>query len=325
MASKQLHKAAFTAGCWHDIGKLEVHFQDWLNKELKKKDLNTELPENGVHIDGGKGFANFSWEKYPTHNEVSTLVYELLAKTMFGRSEEKAIKHAIYWHHAKPIRKDEINSLTQVLGKLKDNKLKKLLDQSQRIMQSVDNLTNNYFEIKLIKIKQASNYEDEIDGIKLPEYKTYENTADNIESYQKQITKNSKENLIRAAVITADRLISSLSSYKLKNYIDNKELENFAKEQLIQERGLNQHIKTCLDSFDNMENSDKDRNAQQKQVSGKLADKEIEIAVLKGPAGYNITLKMRLCIQFKQLFFTVCFIFISVFKFTRVNFYCCIW
>jgi hypothetical protein len=42
-------------------------------------------------------------------------------------------------------------------------------------MQSVDNLTNNYFEIKLIKIKQASNYEDEIDGIKLPEYKTYEN------------------------------------------------------------------------------------------------------------------------------------------------------
>jgi hypothetical protein len=34
-----------------------------------------------------------------------------------------------------------------------------------------------------------------------------------------------------------------------------------------------------------MENSDKDRNTQQKQVSGKLADKEIEIAVLKGPAG----------------------------------------
>jgi hypothetical protein len=33
-------------------------------------------------------------------------------------------------------------------------------------MQSVNNLTNNYFEIKLIEIKQASNYEDEIDGIK---------------------------------------------------------------------------------------------------------------------------------------------------------------
>jgi HD-GYP domain-containing protein (c-di-GMP phosphodiesterase class II) len=30
---KQLHKAAFTAGCWHDIGKLEVHFQDW-NSQL---------------------------------------------------------------------------------------------------------------------------------------------------------------------------------------------------------------------------------------------------------------------------------------------------
>jgi CRISPR-associated endonuclease/helicase Cas3 len=300
---KQLHKAAFTAGCWHDIGKLEVYFQDWLNKELKKKNLSAELPENGVHIDGGREFANFSWEKYPTHNEVSTLIYELLAETMLGKPEEKAIKHAIYWHHAKPIRKDEINSLTQVLGKLKDNKLKELLDQSQRIMQSVDNLTNNYFEIKPIGIKQASNYEDEIDGIKLPEYKTYE-TADNIKSYQKQITKNSKENLIRAAVITADRLISSLSSCKLKNYINNKELENFAKEQLIQERGLNQHIKTCLDSFDNMENSDKDRNTQQKQVSGKLADKEIDIAVLKGPAGCGktkIALEWALNVSAKQI------------------------
>lgn len=75
LPDKQLQKAVFIAGCWHDFGKLEVHFQDWLNKELKKKNLITGLPENGVHIDGGKGFTNFSWEKYPTHNEVSALVY----------------------------------------------------------------------------------------------------------------------------------------------------------------------------------------------------------------------------------------------------------
>ncbi len=70
-----LKNAAFSAGCWHDMGKLEVNFQAWLNKELKQKKQDLELPENGVHIEKG----SFSWEKYPTHNEVSMLIYELLA------------------------------------------------------------------------------------------------------------------------------------------------------------------------------------------------------------------------------------------------------
>jgi CRISPR-associated endonuclease/helicase Cas3 len=289
---ENLQKAALSAGFWHDIGKLEVHFQNWINKELEKKNLITELPENGVHIEKGR----FSWEKYPTHNEVSTLIYELLADdSSLGKIEKKAVKHTIYWHHAKPIRKDDIfyihsrvkPSLNQVLEKLKDNDLKKLLIQSKEVMESVGNLMGRYFDKNQIKTKSVSDYEDEIDGVKLPEYKTYE-TSGKLESYKRNIKKNAKENLIRITVITADRMVSSLSCEDLQNYIDNRKLESFAKDSLTQEQELNQHIKVCLEGFE-VKYPNSDRNKQQTQAAEELANEEIDIAVLKGPAGCGKT------------------------------------
>ncbi|WP_201339755.1 hypothetical protein [Isorropodon fossajaponicum symbiont] len=90
------------------------------------------------------------------------------------------------------------------------------------------------FDNEFIKFKQVSDFDNEIKGKKLPAYKAYE-TAENLINYQTQITDNARENLIRTAVITADRVVSSLNCDELQNYIDNKELENFVKEQLIQE------------------------------------------------------------------------------------------
>ncbi len=299
-SDRQMQKAAFIAGCWHDIGKLETQFQNWLNKELKKKNLILDLPENGVHIETGK----FSWEKYPTHNEVSTLIYELLADDSdFGKQEQQAIKHAIFWHHAKPIRKSEISSLHQVLEKLEGNKLEVLLSQSKEVIQWVNIASDNYFNEKNVNIKQVSDYEDEINSVKLPAYKTYE-TTENLERYQKQIRVNARENLIRTAVISADRLVSSLSSNELKNYIDNKTLEDFAKRQLIVDRGLNQHIKTCLNGFEKKD-PNSSRNQAQQQAAEALVDEEIDIAVLNGPAGCGKTktaLEWALNVSAKQIF-----------------------
>jgi CRISPR-associated endonuclease/helicase Cas3 len=296
---KVLQKSAFIAGCWHDIGKLEYHFQEWLNKKLENKKLITELPENGVHIEKG----GFSWEKYPTHNEVSVLIYELLANDNVNKDSKKAIKHAIYWHHAKPIRnKNEISSLTQVLGGLKNNDTKELITQSRKIFEEINLLSEKYFNESFIDFKQVEDFDSEIKGKKLPEYKTYE-TAEKLTNYQNQIKDNAKENLIRTAVITADRLVSSLTSDELQDYIDNKKLEDFAKEKLIKERGLNQHIQNCIDGF-NTKYSDSKRNKPQQKVAEKLTDKEISIAVLNGPAGCGktkIALEWALKISSKQI------------------------
>lgn len=304
---KQLQKAAFVAGCWHDIGKLEVHFQYWLNNKIKKKGLVSKVPDDGVHIDGGRGFVNFSFEKYPTHNEVSILIYQLLADdTNFGKKEQEAIKHSVYWHHAKPIRKDEIKTLTKVFDKLEGNKIDILINQSKSILKNIEKISKNYFDDDFQFIKKSIDNIHDIDNDKnnLPSYKVYE-TSKNIERYQEQIKKNAKKNLIRTSVITADRLVSSLSSSELQNYIENKNLAEFTQKSLIDKIELSQHIKTCLNGFETRKNADKKRNAAQTKAAKNLADENINISVLQGPAGCGktkIALEWILNIGAKQIF-----------------------
>jgi CRISPR-associated endonuclease/helicase Cas3 len=297
----QLQKAAFIAGCWHDIGKLEMHFQNWLNKELKKKNLIPEVPNEGVHIEGGRGFTQFSWEKYPTHNEVSILLYEMLAELTFNNDLENPIKHAIYWHHAEPIRNDDINTISQIFYKLQDNDIEELTQRSMAILKNINSISNTYFDNEILKFQNVAN--QDFGNKFLPKHKSYEHRNDNLDTYHSQIKDNAKNNLIRTAVVTADRLVSSLSANDLKNYIENKSLENFVTQQLIADRGLKQHIKNCLDTFE-QKYPNSERNKQQATVAEELADEENNIAVLQGPAGCGktkIALEWALNISAKQI------------------------
>ena len=290
---EKLPKQAFIAGCWHDVGKLDPSFQDWLNKEINKKNPNLIVPEEGVHNDKQSG--TFSWQNHPRHNEVSTLLHHLLADvTNFGNPEKDIIKHAIFWHHAKPIRKDEFKTLGTIFDKLKNNleNYQSLFTNTRTLISQVNQLNENYFSENenfiALKTLDISTGDFEY-GLKedIPEYKTYESRSQ-ITDYSNQITLNAKNNLIRTAVVTADRLVSGLNSDELQEHINNRSLESLLDEALLKDRNLKSHIKTCLDGFDK-KYPNSQRNQEQENTAQCLADEEVKIGVLRGPAGCGKT------------------------------------
>jgi CRISPR-associated endonuclease/helicase Cas3 len=86
----KLAESVYMAGLWHDIGKIDNAFQEWtkLNKKFQ------EISDEGEHIDKKTG--KFSWQKYPRHNELSLLLFDIL----FDSTLNKESRHTIFWHHA---------------------------------------------------------------------------------------------------------------------------------------------------------------------------------------------------------------------------------
>jgi CRISPR-associated endonuclease/helicase Cas3 len=286
---KKLAESVYLAGCWHDIGKIDENFQNWLVKELKKQKKYKDIPDEGVHIEKGA----FSWEKYPRHNEFSLLLFEILFDSNLNKDSLARVKHTIYWHHAKPLRAKDIKNLVGIYNKIEDfeNKYKDIIDMIQALLTSVDELYSEYDEHctdgNQINISNVNDIESLLEGIDLPIYKRY-SEKESVDGYKLNLGFNAKNNLARTALVTADRLISNLTSDELDMHVSNKSLENILDIALKEDRGLTFHIKECLDAFEN-KHPNSERNKTQKNTAYKLADEEITIGVLNGPAGCGKT------------------------------------
>lgn len=305
-----LAEAVFIAGSWHDIGKIDPAFQDWLDKLLNKKNFE-EVPDDGQHIDKKTG--KFSWQKHPRHNEISLLLFHLLFdKKGINPDSLARAKHAIYWHHAKPLRdkNNEIKRLIGIFNKLEniEQYYSKLTSSVVAILKSVRGIANEYLddspiEIDSLDIPKFDNIEDDLEEIELPEYKRY-SIKESVDRYKNNIQHNAKNNLARTALITADRLVSKLTGDELSEYINNQSLDEILDEAFHKDRGLKQHIQQCLDGF-NKNKPDIERNEQQASAANNLADEEVTIGVLKGPAGCGktkIALEWALNTEVKKIF-----------------------
>lgn len=288
--------AAFVAGCFHDIGKLDPAFQSWV---VNPKN-NHYQAEDGQHIDDTK----FSFEKHPRHNEISTLIYQVLDdKVLKGINPDnkKAIKHAIYWHHAKPFRpkvKDEFDTYGKIFNKLKakgerEKVISLISDQSIAMLNKVVELDKSYRDESdsFLSKSYITEFDDEVitnyEDLRLPKYKDYDD-FESIPECQGKVTVNANNNEIRACLITADRWVSSLSARDLAHYIKAKKLDKFICEQLENyvtiESNLSSHIQGCLSLFPNSE-----RSLQQSIVAQKLAEDNDHVKVLAGAAGCGKT------------------------------------
>jgi len=245
---KNIAKSVYLAGIWHDIGKIDDAFQGWVVKELKKQKKYKDISDEGVHIDTAK----FSWKKYPRHNEFSLLLFEILSNFDLNKESLDRVKHAIYWHHAKPLRgkKDEISKVVGIYNKIDEfeKKYKDILDTLKGIFSSINEVAESYDETTLnvssIKIPHFDDIEEHLEGVALPIYKRY-SEKESIDGYKLNIGFNAKNNLVRTAIVTADRLVSSLSAELLDEHISNKSLESLLDNALQKNRGLTAQIKSC--------------------------------------------------------------------------------
>ncbi|HRG63944.1 MAG TPA: CRISPR-associated endonuclease Cas3'', partial [Burkholderiales bacterium] len=301
--NSNLATVAFLAGCLHDIGKLDPEFQKWVKKQ-KQKDPD----EDGQHIDS----SSFSFEKHPRHNEISLLLFNIFEGQSNGlNSEQKeALQHIIYWHHAKPFRKnDDFTGSQKTYGYLLKNisveQFTILLSNVTKIIKSIQQIVTRYnlINISLEKFcswdteKNSGDIEDIIrynpNGNAYPAFKTYSETeANNFDKLKGKINKSAQHNLLRACVISADRLVSSLTAMDLHDLIQEQRLDEVLLEKQETISNLTSHIADGIGKFPNSERSQK-----QNEVALALA-KVPEIAVLAGAAGCG---KTKIALEWAKL------------------------
>lgn len=299
---RKLSQPVFIAGALHDIGKLDPHFQAW----LRKKNGQAIEVEDGQHIDDGK----FSFDQHPRHNEISVLMYELMdhiqAKAL-NKENKASIKHTILWHHAKPYRKTGDYSRYQdvydrLIKNLKGLSFEQFYNQIQDLVRSVAAIADQYGTtsnrlIESIDATFDSDYVDDRLDKPLPAYKSY-TLQNQISAYQADSQTNAINNIIRACVITADRLVSKQSQADLNSLVERKKLAMLLDDPFDQSSNLVSEITECLSRFTDLVRNQKQHEVAQKIAADAIEDDQNGVRILAGAAGCG---KTKIALEWAQL------------------------
>ena len=314
--SPNLAKSAFIAGILHDLGKIDPQFQQWITKKSaspKFKVANEDepedikLPDDGVHIDSTvKGLGKFTFETHPRHHELSWLLAASLLKDEknLNPTQLAQIYHGIYWHHTRPYRKeDKYFSKAEGIDKLfikslTNTDIDKVINQLVAVLKDFKVIAKNFQseDFDFANLLPTLSYPYQLTKNDLPLYKNYNDLSDEVAEFIKDIKPNALHNLVRMAVINADRIVSKMPSEDLAEYLAEGSLVNALDNILQQDTNLKIEIDRCIQGF-NQSYPNSERNQSQNAASSQLAelteiaefDGRDNVAVLQGPAGCGKT------------------------------------
>lgn len=316
IASPNLAQSAFVAGVLHDIGKIDPQFQLWVSKKYDKSqsiDKFIDLPDDGVHIDSTvKNLGKFSFEKHPRHHELSWLFASSLLNSndTLNNAQIEQIYHSIYWHHTRPYRSkeqskyfDKAEGIDKLLQESLNVGMGKIIDQIATVLKEVA-LIGQKFQIDGVAIDGVAfdkllpkwSYPYQLTGNSLPCYKKYNDLSDKVVEFVQDIKPNALNNLVRMAVITADRLVSKMPAEDLTAYLADGSLINALDDIWLDKNTLSDEIAHCLQGFD-IKYPNSERNQSQSKAADELAqiqenaafDERDNVSVLQGPAGCGKT------------------------------------
>lgn len=257
------------SGLYHDVGKIDVEFQKYINNEVDYE------PDDGEK-------ANFALT-YPLHHEWSLLLliasWKKLKKQIQIRYPDlkgqslkgiyKSIQYAVYWHHAEQQRDIPLNQLF-------NNAMNASSSLDVSVVEDFNNFFNQVvdFDIQI----DSDDLEDALEKIKEIPFIDVSSVQINKKEQKNSITdsviSNSENLLLRYCTIAADRYVSSLNADSISQPIN---------ETVYDDRNLLR----CIETYIAKEQFAGSRTESQKQVADYLAGYDSNTLV--GPAGSGKT------------------------------------
>jgi CRISPR-associated endonuclease/helicase Cas3 len=208
-------RSTFITGASHDIGKVDPDFQEYLSNKIK-----------------GKRNKTIDWRNKPRHNELSVILIDkyLKGEALYNNEKvkikDKAIRHAVLYHHERPYRGSKYISEKDLKDKISNyNTIKGNLTQ---FINDINSIKYNGHCIKIQIPKCEDDSEDYDQDDNFPKFKEYAEYS-NVNNLKRDIANNAKLDVVRNVVISADRIISSLSNNDLEKHFKNEKLHTLIK------------------------------------------------------------------------------------------------
>lgn len=274
---KNIKNIIFNAGLFHDLGKLDDNFQKYIGKitsdDIEHFDIQNE---------------DFDVNEYPLHHEISfALLSSFQQLNALKPFEKNALFYTVYYHHANPLRydQDKFKNSFNILNA-------KGLDQSI-LFKNISSFMSNLEDVLPKSMKsyisaEGISEEDLNDVNELSKSMTkpiFQSGAylKNQDQESAEFFKNAIMFLMRSVLISADRVVSSLSKEMLDEIVEEGDfdllLHCLEKDDVS---NINAEIINMTSSFEHSERS----IAQEKTASNLNHD---EVMVLKGAAGVGKT------------------------------------